>query len=504
MNDHEFDLLLRASTPASDEYVNALDLVDAAADLRAAIVATGSGEPTPLLQTTTPRHTGSPRRWTLTRAGPRRTAFAVCALAAIAIGAGVGINGHLAGGPATAWSAEAVRFAESSPRLLISGGAYRVIRADQNGEFGEMVFTPVHVTGENQGGFENGASLMESGSPRGEFKASWYEGSFYSDRLAALTQADSGTTDLGISDVLGSGTRRFQFDGTTHFRALVLRDDYMIEVDGTASNKAAFDALLTEDASPNLGPEMIEPKQEIQASWLPARMYPQRIEGFGGKGTGDVDLGTTKVLGHSARWVKYDGADRFRAVWLEGDYTIEVDGIAANKKEFADVLNHMTIVDVDTWLRAMPESVVKPDNLSDVSEAMLADVPLPPNWENTGLAASVGNIRDRYQLGAAVTGAVVCGWLDEWLLAKHEGDATRVKAAATAMATSRRWKILVEMNATGGFPDEIWLYSDVVNGRLAAMPSGGAPQPDLTRVINGETITIPGTIGDYPAGLGCR
>ena len=498
MNDHELDTLLRASTLITDADIAALALTDATADLRTELVATPDRGDVGVDDAAPPRSSKRRRRLIL-RAGPLRIGIAAGVLAAIAVGAGIGINGRLNDGPSTAWSAPLVELANASPRLLISGNDYRVVRANQDGGYGEIVFAPVDGKAP-RGGFDNGAKLMEDEFPDDGAKgtAYLYGGSFYAERLAELTDEGTGATSLGTTTAPGRPARWFAL-GANRFRALWTQGDDVIEVHGVAPTKEAFAKVLS-SIGDNTKPEMLSPKQEIQANWYDAAAFPERVADAANKPAGDdSDLGTTTVLGHPVRWFKYKGLDRFHAAWVEGDQLIEVDGIAGGRDEFASVLNRLVTVDVDTWLRAMPESVVKPASLATTSDAMLKGIPLPPNFV---LPKATGTIRDRYQLGAAVTSQVACGWLDEWFLAKDAGDAARAGAAARAMATSRDWPILKEMAAGGAFPSAIWEYADVMNGRLDAFPSGGSKR-NSTRVIDGTKITIPWQIGDYSSGLGC-
>ena len=108
--------------------------------------------------------------------------------------------------------------------------------------------------------------------------------------------------------------------------------------------------------------------------------------------------------------------------------------------------------------------------------AMLKDIPIPP-----GFRAPAGSdaTRDRYQLGAAVAGAVVCGWIERWLA----GD----PKAAAALASSRGWPLLHQMDAEGDFPEVVWQYADAVNGK-SAVPGGKLG------------LTVDGT---YKDALGC-
>lgn len=105
------------------------------------------------------------------------------------------------------------------------------------------------------------------------------------------------------------------------------------------------------------------------------------------------------------------------------------------------VLAMLESVDIDRWLSAMPASVVRPDSHAAVVEEMLADVPLPDGFDAEELIRA-DTVLDRYQLGAEVTGAVACGWVEQWLRARKTGDTVRAREAVEAMPSSRDWAIL--------------------------------------------------------------
>ena len=52
---------------------------------------------------------------------------------------------------------------------------------------------------------------------------------------------------------------------------------------------------------------------------------------------------------------------------------------------------------------------------------MLAGVPHPEGFDIVALQSGDG-IRDRYQLGAQVAGAVACAWIEQWVDARRAGD----------------------------------------------------------------------------------
>lgn len=75
-----------------------------------------------------------------------------------------------------------------------------------------------------------------------------------------------------------------------------------------------------------------------------------------------------------------------------------------------------------------------------------------------------GPLRERYQLGAEVAGAVACAWIDRWVDATERGDQGAAAAAAASLNTSREWKILQEIAEFGAYPQVLWEYVDAVNG----------------------------------------
>jgi hypothetical protein len=105
--------------------------------------------------------------------------------------------------------------------------------------------------------------------------------------------------------------------------------------------------------------------------------------------------------------------------------------------------------------------VIKAADRAPVVREMLTDIPLPDGFDPAPL--ETGTLADRYQLGAQVTAAVSCAWLDLWLDATERGDASAADQAADALATSRDWAILQEMDPQGGWSSEVWAYADAVN-----------------------------------------
>jgi len=214
--------------------------------------------------------------------------------------------------------------------------------------------------------------------------------------------------------------------------------------------------------------------------------------------TDSVDLGkdrasssdhTEPVTVHDNPGVlyRYTGTTDYTTIWAEDDHVLEARGVFATIDEYKDVLAHLRRVDVDTWLRAMPASVVKPSERDRVVRAMMADIPLPPNFDVGVFAANTHAVSDRYQLGATVTGAIACSWIDTWIAAVDGNDANTAHTAVSAMQSSHHWKVLAEMNPDGDYPEVLWEYAD-------AMATNGTVQ-------GGKTLTVRDS---YRKALGCN
>jgi hypothetical protein len=191
-----------------------------------------------------------------------------------------------------------------------------------------------------------------------------------------------------------------------------------------------------------------------------------------------TQLADVELLGTSATVFRYKEAlDDFTALWRTDGYTMELrsgslDGAPRlNAEEYRRLLASLHEVSVDAWLSAMPESVVLPGDSEDAIDGMLAGLPLPSGFDRAALREDA--VRDRYQLGARVVGAVACAWVAQWASAKDSGDVAARDEAVAAMGTSRRWPILREMQAQGAYPEVLWEIADAMAGDGTVM--GGRP-----------------------------
>jgi hypothetical protein len=100
---------------------------------------------------------------------------------------------------------------------------------------------------------------------------------------------------------------------------------------------------------------------------------------------------------------------------------------AGSEREFRDLLGKLYSADVETWLAALPESVVKPSDVAGVIAEMLSDIPVPNGFDRRSI--NPGATTERYHVGAQVSGAVACAWIGAWSKARQTGDTAGVRAA---------------------------------------------------------------------------
>jgi hypothetical protein len=221
----------------------------------------------------------------------------------------------------------------------------------------------------------------------------------------------------------------------------------------------------------------------LELRWQPVDQF----DGLVADRKSSADLqDTVSVAGASATLFRYEGASDFTSIWKLGDHVLEARAAFATLDEYRTVVRRLKPVDVDAWLRAMPASVIKPVTRGLVVDEMLRGIPLPPAFDATPLHSSTV-VKDRYQLGAEVAGAVACGWIESWVAATDAGDATTAKAAVDAMATARTWPVLKDMVRDGDYSEVLWEYADAMAG-------------DGT-VLGGRQLTVRES---YRVALGCE
>ena len=199
--------------------------------------------------------------------------------------------------------------------------------------------------------------------------------------------------------------------------------------------------------------------RSLELSWAPTD-----------DGSKDLErVASAEVAGAAAFVGRYPDTSDYTAIWRTGAGFARARGDAPSPAAFLATLREIHQVSAQEWLEALPETAVQPRAQAATTDAMLRGIPLPPGFK---APAATAETRDRYQLGAKVAGAVVCGWIEQWL----DGDQA---AAAKALAGSRDWPLLKAMDAEGDYPEVVWQYADAINGK------GNVPGGKLGLTVGG-------------------
>ena len=144
-----------------------------------------------------------------------------------------------------------------------------------------------------------------------------------------------------------------------------------------------------------------------------------------------------------------------------GETGMLIKGVAASPEQFRARLESIVSVDVDTWLAAMPRSVVQPIDQASEIDRLLQGVPLPPDFDREGIAPS-GLPEDRYQLTAYVLRGAYCAWLDRWWFAQKAGDDAEAAAAIDVLLDAENWPAVRAQAAEGSLDQDFRQYANTV------------------------------------------
>jgi hypothetical protein len=218
----------------------------------------------------------------------------------------------------------------------------------------------------------------------------------------------------------------------------------------------------------------------LAVNWYPARFYRRYLR--------DRALvsspGASTLLGQKATTIRYalngGGAEYATMLSPQGPVFVEIRAGLGSRAEYDAVLHSLRRVSVDTWLGAMPKSVVGPDDRAEVVGRMLRGVPLPPGFD---LAALEGedSVLSHYQLAVKVAGTISCGWVESWLAAIKAADGPRAREAVEAMATSHHWAMMPALVKGGGWSANVWsAASALATGQINQGAAGQVVNPDGT------------------------
>lgn len=187
-------------------------------------------------------------------------------------------------------------------------------------------------------------------------------------------------------------------------------------------------------------------ERELEMNWYPARSYgayyDDRLE--------ISDPEPVSTSDQSGLLFRYSATDVEAILPADGPtfVMIRTNSGFADEADARRVLGKVGRVSVDTWLAAMPPEVVVPGKAAEVAAEIVADIPLPPGFDQAGLVAE--GVNSRYHFGAKIVDGVMCGWFNEWQRAASAGDSAGVSRVVEALKTTKSWKILTEMQDLGG------------------------------------------------------
>jgi hypothetical protein len=211
--------------------------------------------------------------------------------------------------------------------------------------------------------------------------------------------------------------------------------------------------------------------------WYPASAYERYLEDRAQVSPPE----RSELLGLTATTVRYQPGEYATMLAPEGPVFVEVRGNLGSREAYDEILASLRRVDVDTWLAAMPPSVVRPEARATEVERLLRGVQLPLGF-NASSVTNSDRVADDYQLAVEVANAVSCGWVEAWLAARQAGDSGAAREAVAAMSAARHWPLMDELRAVhegGGWSMNIEsIVRQLESGQLEEGPAGASINPD--------------------------
>jgi hypothetical protein len=394
MNTREIEAALTAADPVDRDWLDQLDLGAMEVELLADL----DGE-----QPASPFQTKAPRQ-----RRPRHLALALASAVAVAV-AIVVLAGSASERPSRAYGAELVRFAESTPLLLLESTGWRV----------EDVYEAPHGRFRPRGSADEGS--ME-----------FITGKSVPDETALATPVGKPEhrpgspapvyTKLRASGMLPAAVRQRKVTLDWSHRSLASALEYAHRYPHPHGHRWA--------ELPVLGT------------------------------TADVDTRAEEFVNQGG-----PGDRQMTAYWSEDGYLLELRAAVPDITAFEERLGWLTRVDSQTWLEAMPPQVVKAADHGAAVREMLKGIPLPASFRPSRVPTA-GITTNRDQVRAAVIGTVSCLWFQQWGEARTSGDRASAGEAEKALSTYEHWPLFRELDRAGRYPAEL------IPELVATMPSG--------------------------------
>jgi hypothetical protein len=381
MNTEKIERELRAANPVGKPTLSALDLAASEVALEEAILSeiTVAGE-------SNASDSGSRRR----RSARLLTASGVAAAVAAALFLLLGGAGTQPTPPA--YGAQLVRFAESTPLLLLEGPGWRVENVYQAGQ---GVYMPRSSRGTGSMEFVTGSEIP-----------------YDSVRIVA-----HGT----VSDMPPKTVRQRKVELSWRRGKLEFPGAPLAQFPGAPAIRPVRAPVLDTTALVNTRAERIYTRSE----------------------------GKTHVISLGG-----PGDRQMVAIWREDGLLLELRAWVSNLADFEERLGWVAKVDSSTWLDAMPPSVVKAADHDPAVREMLKGIPVPKGFRPSQIPDE-GLTTNRDQVAGSVTGIVSCLWFRQWGEARRAGDRAAATEAERAMTTYKSWPILRQMAKEDGYPETI-------------------------------------------------
>jgi hypothetical protein len=395
MKTREIEAALAAADPVDRDRLDQLDL----GAMEAALLADIDGEPA----AAPPGMKASRRR------RPRRLALALGAAAAAVAAAVVVLVGGTSDHPSRAYGAELIRFAESTPLLLLEGPGWRV----------EDVYEAAHGRYQPRGSAGEGSMEFVTGKP-------------IPDESIHVTAVGKPERRRGSAAPVYTKVR------ATGMLPAAVRQR---KVELRWSHRSPASALEAAHEYPH-------PRGQ---RWVKLPVLGT---------TAEVDTRATQFVNQGG-----PGDRQMTAYWSEDGYLLELQAAVPDLSAFEERLAWLTSVDSQAWLEAMPPQVVKAADHEAAVREMLRGIPLPDSF-SLARVPTAGITTNRDQVRAAVIGTVSCLWFRQWGEARASGDEATADEAERAMSTYARWPLYRELQRAGRYPAEL------IPELVAGMPSG--------------------------------
>jgi hypothetical protein len=391
MKAKEIDRRLQEADPASSRQMALLELGPAEAAMAEAIVTEARSDGAP---------ESAPTPWP---SAPRRQGLlGLAGMAAAAVAALLLLSGGASQSPSKAYGTKLVRFAESTPLLLLKGPNWRVENVSQTGQ---------------------GVYLARSS--RGTGSMEFVTGKPVPDELIRTTCVRQVMSKNGRYPICKAERATGMLPPSVRQRKVELR---------------WFPGSLADSLS-----YLHELPHPHSQRWTKMPVLET---------TADVDTRADFYVNQGG-----PGNRRMTAIWSEGGYVLEMTAAVPDEAAFEERLGWLSRVDSQTWLDAMPAKVVKAADHDAAVREMLRGIPVPDGFKPSQIPDE-GLTTNRYEVAGSVTGIVSCLWFRQWGEARRTADRAQqqkqksdgdLEALANPAGDGEgRWFLPIGLAARGG------------------------------------------------------